>query len=249
MFDESISICIGIVIIIFIICIFLLIFAPKSINFFDQKEFPIGNINLKDHMLETSVILKIEEDDNMISMEDSEKIELYKELYKDAEIKWEKYPDAKMIAGDVFILPLFMYSIIHKKNYQSFIKLMQCIKVVPDIFSIYFIKLNQNAKFIKHTGPISNNQTLRYIYCFNSYGYDDNDCGIWVNNEAKRLRKGDSYVYDSSKEHSLYNNTVDDVVFLIIDFKRPDNMPLGYSEYKMDDKIIEKFKLICGGQL
>jgi len=74
------------------------------------------------------------------------------------------------------------------------------------------------------------NDYLRYIYCFNCFCLNEDDCGIWVNGEAKKLFKDYYYVFDASKEHSIYNNTIDDIVFLIVDFKRPKNISKGYSD-------------------
>lgn len=250
MFDESFSIYIGIVIIIFIFCIFLVIFAPKSQNFFDKTIYnkkldELSNSKIYTNaLLETSVLLNIEESDDMNDNETMEKLKQYKDIKKYT-LKWEKWPDKNTITGDVFILPIFMFSTINKVNSDIFKNLLNIIKDIPDIQSIYFIKLNANAKFIKHKGISElTNKTLRYIYCFNSYCYNENECGIWINSESKKTSKGDSYIYDSSKEHSLYNSTSDDIIYLIIDFDRPESIPNGYSDYTLSKEVFDDFKKI-----
>lgn len=249
MFDNSLAITIGICLIIFIIVILLVIFAPKCQNFFDKSDFPwLDKLSKNEELfLETSVLLNIIESDNLDDAS-IKKLENIKEKLPYNELKWEKWPNKKDVFGDVSILILKTRDkeIVKEcpgsdikieqvdKNAKIFSNLLENIYTLNDINqikSVYFIKLNQNAKFLENKGYADlTNDTLRYIYCFNSYCYDENECGIWVNYDAKKTINGASVIYDASKNHSLYNNTVDTVVYLVIDFKRPDHIPAGYSD-------------------
>ena len=230
---NGFSVFVAFFIITFIICISLVIFAPRSQNFFKEVFPDLEKLSeRKDIIDETFVNLDIKLNDDNLAAE-------YEELYKNKkqnahEIKWEEFPDKNIISGEVEILPIFMFSKINEINKNIFDKLFNFAKPMTSIQSIHFIKLKPKAKIKKHTGwaDISNN-TLRYIYCFNSFCYSDEECGIWVNGESKKLFKDYSYIYDSSKEHSIYNNTFDEIIFLIIDFDRPKNINVGFSEYNL----------------
>lgn len=242
----SSSLYIGIIIIIFIFCIFLLIFAPKSQNFFDKELYnPKLNdlANSHDLLLETSVRLNIVEDDDMNDNDTIDKIEQLRLNIPYKELDWKPWPDTDVAIGSVSILPLFILSKINKDNSDRFSNLLDIIKQIDDIHAIYFLKLGKNSSFRKHVGfsELSNN-SLQFIYCFNAYCCDIEECGLWVNAESKKIIKDSSYIYDASKEFSLYNNTHDDIIYLIIDFKRPKNISNGYSEYKMTDEIIKAFE-------
>lgn len=239
MFDNSLAITIGISIIIFIIVIFLVIFAPRCQNFFDKSDYlDFDKFSKEDDLfLETSIRLNIIESENLDD-ETFKKLEDIKENIPYNELTWEKWPDKKYISGSVSILPLISNKDIIKKNAEIFSTLLKRINEIKDVHSVYFIKLEPDAKFLEHKGYAElTNDTLRYIYCFNSYCYDEKECGIWVNYEAKKTINGNSYIYDASKNHSLYNNTVDTVIYLVIDFKRPDNIPAGYSDHIMPKDI------------
>lgn len=245
MITDSFSIYVGITVIIFISCIFLLIFAPNSKNFFDKAIYnpELNKFADSDTLLETTVCLNLGDDD-MNDNETADELDTYRLLIPYSELEWHKWPDSNTIIGDVSILPIFMMAKINKKNARRFVSLLKFASI-PNIMAIYFIKMAPNSSFKKHLG-ISEfcNKTLRYIYCFNAYCCDETECGIWVNSESKKIAKGDSYIYDSSKEHSIYNNTPDDIIFLIIDFKRPDDIQDGYSDYILDNDTIDKFKQI-----
>ena len=228
MFDESL-LSLGLVIIIFIFCIFLVIFAPKPINFFDVDLYTPELDKLiknEDLVLENSVLLNTIDEDitDAITLE---KITQYKNM---SEIVWTQWPDGSIVSGKVYIAPVFIGGRFEYSNVNRFSTLLNMIKHIPNIKSLYFIKIDVNSSFIKHKGYKSDNDTLRYIYCFNSYCYDETESGLWIGGEAKKLIQGSSVVYDSSKEWSLYNKTANDIIYLVIDFKRPENIPIGYSD-------------------
>ena len=243
MFDN-LAISIGILLIIFIVIIFLVIFAPKCQNFFDKTDFPnLDELSKNEELLlDTSVRLNIVESENLDD-ETIEKLETIKENIPFNDLKWEKWPDKTIISGDVSILPVIFPNKETTENKKIFEKLLKYIddKKIP-VNLLYFIKLEPNSRFLEHKGYAEmTNDTLRYIYCFNSYCYEEKECGIWVNYEAKKTINGNSFIYDASKNHSLYNNIVDVVIYLVIDFKRPDDVPNGYSDYMMPKEVSEFF--------
>lgn len=221
--------CVGIAValLIFLFFVFLVIFAPKSQNFFKKVCPHLDDLTLhKDLMCETFVKLGIElNDDNLY--------EEYEQYYKNTsrkELNWEPWLDTNVV-GDVTYLPIYTFSKIHHGNFSIFNKLFTEITKSDDIKSVFFLKLGCNSNLAKHKGYAEmTNDTLRFIYCFNSFCYSEDECGIWVNGEAKKMFKDYYYFFDASKEHSIYNNTFDEVMFLIIDFDRPKEIPKGYSD-------------------
>jgi hypothetical protein len=230
MFDESLLLSLGLVIIVFIVCIFLVIFAPKPINFFDVNLYTAELdklIKQDDLVLENSVLLDVIDED-ITDVTTLEKITRYKNM---GEMTWMLWPDNSVVSGKVYIAPIFIEGKFEESNAGRFSSLLNAIKDIPDIKSLYFIKIDVNSSFIKHKGYKSmSNDTLRYLYCFNSYCYNETESGLWIGGEAKKLIQGSSIIYDSSKEHSLYNNTANDIMYLIVDFIRPESVPVGYSD-------------------
>jgi hypothetical protein len=236
MFDESLFLSLGLVIIVFIVCIFLVIFAPKPVNFFDISLYnpELDKLVKGEVVLENSVILDIIDED----IEDVATLEKMNKYKPDKPLKWLRWPDNSVISGGVYIAPIFLFGKLEETNAGHFSSLLHLIKDIPDIKALYFIKIDVNSSFIKHKGYKSmTNDTLRYLYCFNSYCYDESESGLWINSECKKLIQGNSVIYDASKEWSLYNKTANDIVYLIIDFKRPESVPIGYSDNNTELKL------------
>ena len=219
MFDfNSTFVFIGIVIVIFIICITLFLFAPKSINFYDSSTYPIikyineNNLDIINDTLES-----IEND------------------------KWMEYPDKKYISGNVKIYPLFMFSVISEKRKDKCIELYNLFQNVPDIKTCAFIKIDKNSKLQKTTQWKSlSNTTLRCMFILKSVSSASiEQCAIWVNGEYKKLVSKNIIIFDSSKEHSIYNETDYPVYILMIDIKRPDKIPNGVSDRDYTDEIYD----------
>lgn len=241
---------IGVSVIIFIICIFLVIFAPKSKNFFKKNELESSQENILDILEDDKVLtdtllnlqIPIEEEYDEISNDEVDEMDEVKKLEN---IKWLEWPDKNIIQGNVEFLPLFMFSKINEYNLHKFKKLFDKISEIKCVRSIYFVKIPAGSKLNKHTGwKELTNLSLRYIYCFNAYSLDENQSGIWVNGECKKLSRGSTYIFDASKEHSIYNYTSDDAIYLIIDFKRPSDIPDGYSTYELGEKKIGEIQNI-----
>ncbi len=230
---------IGVTIIIFIVCIFLVIFAPRSKNFFKKDELDLGQQDIFDILEDTKLV-----EDTMNNLQIPIEEE-YEEINKEEinPLKWIDWPDQKIIKGDIQFLPIFMFSKLNEINLDKFKKLFDKISKIRCVRSIYFIKISSGAKFIKHTGwKELTNTSLRYLYCFNAYSLDENQSGIWVNGECKKISRGSTYIYDASKEHSIYNYTSEDVIYLMVDFKRPDHIPDGYSTNELGEEKIEEIQ-------
>lgn len=238
------AISIAVVVIAFLFCIFLVIFAPKSQNFFNGVNADLENLVHDTNILdETFVAFGIELNNDALA----EKYKKYKtaEAHK-YELKWVRWPDANIVSGNVEMLPLKLFDVEYPDNIQIFETLYQYIteKDIP-IKSIYFVKLDPQTKFKKHNGWSEvANDTLKYIYCFNSFCYSEDECGIWVNGESKKLFAEYQYVIDSSKEHSIYNYTFDAVVLLVVEFDRPEEVLSGISSYPMPESTKKMYGIL-----
>lgn len=224
---EDICVGIAVTLLLFLFFVFLVIFAPKSHNFFKKVCPTLDELaHNKELMCETFVKLDIKlNDDNL--QDDYEK---YYQTIVVKKLKWEPWLDNNIV-GDVQYLPIYMFSKINATNFSIFHKLFSEISTMDDIKSMFFLKLGINSNLAKHKGWAEvTNDTLRFIYCFNSFCYSEDECGIWVNGEAKKMFKDYYYYFDASKEHSIYNNTFDEVIFLIVDFDRPKDIAKGYSD-------------------
>lgn len=229
---DYFAIFIGSIVTLFIVVMVLVIFAPKTNNFFDTKTlYPhlYCLSNNKDIINKTFINVGLDTLNDDMLINDYKK---YKEFEENRPVvPWVKWPYEKISEGDIDFLPMYYDSKLNKDAAKIFNSLYEEIKSNQDIRRIFFIKMMPNSKLIKHKGLASEtNNTLRYIYCFNSFCFYDTDCGIWINGEIKKMSKDNYYIFDASKEHSIYNNTYDPVIFLIIDVDRHKSLPLGTSD-------------------
>ncbi len=219
-------------VVLFIVVIVLVLFAPKSKNFYNINDtYPqLVNIYMNEDVMDRTFIKLDPGFDDIEMVERYSKYKVFHEPKK--EIKWQDWPDQCIVSGPVKFLPLYMFSEVYVSNIDIFSELYAQVKGIENIEALYFIKTPPSTKILPHYGWAElSNSTLRFIYCFNSFCCEDAQCGIWVNGETKKLSQGSAYVYDSSKEHSLYNDTYDDVIFLCIDIARPIGVKPGISEY------------------
>lgn len=225
MFDLNTTfICIGIVVITFIICVSLLIFAPKSINYYYKETYPI--------------LTYINDNNINVINNDFEKIENDK--------RWIEWPDKQFTVGNVSVFPIFMFSVISNERKELCSNMFDLLKNVPDIKSCAFIKLDKRSKIQKSTQwKELSNYTLRCIIVLKSIpSASIEQCGIWVNGESKKLSSKNMIIYDSSKEHSIYNETDYPIFYLMLDIKRPDKIPNGVSTREYTDEIYDFISLM-----
>jgi hypothetical protein len=220
-FYTNIFVYIGIFLIIFIISVSLLIFAPKSKNYYKKSTFPnleyINNINqlIKDEFY------KIKNCDN-----------------------WVKYPDSKNINGNCEIWPLYMFDIESKSRTLLNKDIYDIIKTIPDIKSCLFIKIDSNSEISKNIlWKDLSNETLRCLIILDSPN-DSEKCCVWVNGEIKKIINNELLIFDGSKEHSIFNKTKSPLHMMIIDIKRPSDAPIGTSKIEYSDEVYSFIKTL-----
>ena len=210
------------VFIIFIVSVSLLIFAPRSVNFYNDDTYPI--------------LKSIYENNKEIITEDFEKIE--------KETNWINWPDSENISGKCEIFPLYMFSIVSKKRKHKCINSYNLIQNIPGVKTCTFLKIDKKSKMTKQTQwKDLSNTTLRCLLVLKSVSSAPVEkCGIWVNGETKKLISGNLIIFDSSKEHSIYNETDYPLYTLLIDLQRPEKIPNGISQREYSDEL---YDFIC----
>jgi aspartyl/asparaginyl beta-hydroxylase (cupin superfamily) len=223
MFDlNSTSIFIGLIVIVFIICVTLLIFAPKSINYYPIETYPI--------------LESIYENNKSIINKDFDDIE--------NDTDWLDWPDMTYVSGTCKIFPMYIFSTLSKKRKQKCSKTYKLIKNMPNIKTCAFIKIDKKSKLNKQTECKElANSTLRCLYILKSVSHAPIEtCGIWVNGESKKLISNKIIIFDSSKEHSIYNGTDYPLYALMIDIKRPEKIANGISQREYSNEL---YNFVC----
>ena len=207
-------------VIVLILSVSLLIFAPKGKNYYK---------NIYPHLNNISENIKIfEEDLNTIKKEE-----------------WIQYPCN--IFNNVMIYPLYIFDTKVKKNIKTCIKSFNIIKTIPDIVSIYYLLLESNSKILTHKKwkSISNITFCAMIVLEVDDLFTADECFICVDGESRSLKKDEIYIFDSSREYSIVNDTDEPLYVLILDIKRPKkHKNLGISNTEYDNKTIEFIKKI-----
>ena len=213
---NSIFIWVGIVVVVLVFCVALLIFAPKSINFYRPETYPI--------------IRYLHENNLQIIKDEFSKIKSSK--------NWLDYPIG--ITGKCKVFPIYMFNTLHEKNVKLCKDTYNLIQNIPDIKTCTFMNLYADSQIDKNKGlKLICNNTLRCLIILNAKNATINKCGIWINGEQKKIKKNELIIFDSSKEYSIYNKTQSDMEFLLIDVKRPYKVPFGVSEREYCTKIQE----------
>jgi len=220
---DTTFIYIGLFVIIFIISVSLLIFAPKSINYYTPDTYPIlKSIHDNNKDIITGDFEKIENDQN-----------------------WLAWPDSENTSGSCEVYPMYMFSTTSKLRKAKCIALYNLIQNIPDVKSCAFIKIDKKSKINKHTQwKELANTTLRCLFILKSVSSAPVEtCGIWVNGESKKLISNSLVIFDSSKEHSIYNYTDYPLYALLIDLQRPEKIPNGISQREYSDEL---YDFVCG---
>jgi aspartyl/asparaginyl beta-hydroxylase (cupin superfamily) len=220
---DTTFICIGLFVIIFIISVSLLIFAPKSINYYTPDTYPIlKSIHDNNKDIITGDFEKIENDQN-----------------------WLAWPDSENTSGKCEVYPMYMFSTASKLRKAKCTALYNLIQNIPDVKSCAFIKIDKKSKINKQTQwKELANTTLRCLIILKSVSSAPVEtCGIWVNGESKKLISNSLVIFDSSKEHSIYNDTDYPIYALLIDLQRPEKIPNGISQREYSDEL---YDFVCG---
>jgi len=212
MFNSS-FIWIGVIVVIFILCIALLIFAPKGKNYFNSNIYPI---------------VKYLHENNLQTFKDDFK--------KIKDENWVNYTID--VQGKCGMCPLYMFSITSKKNTKLCQNTYDLVHNIPDLKTCTYMIIHPKSQILKNKGwkDLANN-TLRCAVIINSMTSTMDKCGIWVNGQTKKIKANDLLIFDASKEYSIYNHTPLNLELLIFDIKRPDNIACGLSERLYSNKL------------
>jgi aspartyl/asparaginyl beta-hydroxylase (cupin superfamily) len=217
---------VGFVVVVFIISVTLLIFAPRSINFYQHTTYPI--------------IKYIYENNIDIIKSDLQKIKNFDNL---DENQWIKWPDKKLVKNEYLIYPLYMFSIVSKLRKLVCDNTYKLIKNIPDVKTCTFLKIGANSSIKKHKKwKELANESLSCLFILEAPMASIDDCCIWINGESKKLTKNKMFIFDSSKEHSIVNLTDYPVYGLLLDIGRPKNIPNGVSDTLYTNEIFEFVK-------
>ena len=215
MFFKIYPINIGIFVIIFVISFALLIFAPRSKNYYNSNIFPIIqylNDNNKDVFFNDLEIIK-----------------------KDKE--WLIWPTS--VNNDVFVYPIFMFGIFSEYRKVKCNKSLKLINNIPNIKTFAYLKISKKSCIIKNKKwkDISNNTFCCLFILEAPYVSKKDECCIWVDGETKKIVKNDLIVYDASKENSIINKSDYPIYILMLDVKKPLKYTLGISDVEYDNKV------------
>lgn len=176
-------------------------------------------------------------------------IELYKkditeELKNmiDNKTDWIKWPERYLYDNEKWnIIPLYGFDIWNKKMFIHCPKTMEFLKKIPDLKTALFSKLSAKTRLKEHQGwEKLSNYILRCHYPL--VLSDNNMCYMVVNGERKLHQKYKWLIFDDSKKHYAVNNSDNDRYVLIIDIKRPYNIPKGKSKIKESKELYKLIK-------
>jgi len=210
-------------VIIFIIFIILFIFAPKSKNFYSYEVF-----YPKKYIFEDNINIIKKEIENL---KDDDWIDYYgKDLWGNDKTNFK-------------IFPLYMYDKYIKNNIIKCLNLFLCTNL-SNVKNIFLAKLDSKTRLneFQEIKKLANN-TLRCCIGIKMKTFGNKKVGIWVNGEIKEVELGKLLIFDSSKKHSLYNETKESCVLLIIDINRPNYIQRGESNIDIPkdyDSFVEK---------
>ena len=131
-----------------------------------------------------------------------------------------------------------MFSVFSESRKKISINTYKLIKNIPDVKTCTFIKINSESSIEKSTKwKDLSNTTLCCLLVLEAPFPNIEECGIWVNGESKKLSKNSLIIYDSSKEHSIYNKSDEDIYILMLDIGRPPTIPYGTSKKEYNYEI------------
>lgn len=210
----------AIIIILSILCITLVIFAPGNYAFYSADEFS------ELHFLTSPMMFKT----------------ILSEVKNIPEDKFMDYPDKNMWyfnkCSKYEVLPLYMLDNLYEENIKLVPSLFNALQHIESINTIAVIKLSGESilKIHQEWADLSNN-TLRCLLGVLVPCNDVNKCGVMVEGDARKIEDGKILVYDTSRKHSIYNRHKKDCYYVMIDMDRKNKK--GLSEYKMKKSVLE----------
>jgi hypothetical protein len=214
---NNVVVLVGIAVVIFMVSIALLIFAPKRINFYDTSLFT-GVVKV---CLNSYANLDIQ---NIKAVTQSD-------------TGWVDWPDKKNIKGNIYTYPIYMFSTLSECRKNKCNDIYNTFRMFNNIKTLTIVKISDSSEFLQHSGWANlTNKTMRCVVVLESPGTSVDECGIWINGETKRLNDSDVLIYDASQQHAIWNKADDDLYLLYIDFTRPESIPFGISTRKYTDE-------------
>jgi aspartyl/asparaginyl beta-hydroxylase (cupin superfamily) len=212
---------IGIVIVIFIVSVALMIFAPRSVNYFDASTYPELQTISKQHITTLEYELNCANETEELS-------------------NWMRWPDTNYVKGNCTLYPLYMFSTLSHKRRMICSDTFKLLQKIPNVKTCTFVKIEVNSSIENHKEwKDLCNKTLRCLIVISSSNAVIENCGVWVNGESKKLHTGDIIIMDGSKEHSIYNKSDLPLSMLLVDIERPESIPKGTSDRVYSNEIQE----------
>lgn len=224
MFLNISPINIGVVILVFVVSILLFLFAPSSKNYYNKNVFPILEyIHENNRSVFNSDLDIIKNDDD-----------------------WILWPDSTNIINNYLIYPIFIFGVFSEKRKLKCYKSLSLITNIPDIITFAYLKISRNSSIKKNKrwAEVSNNTLCCLLILEAPFVTKKDDCCIWVDGETKHLTSDRLIIYDSSKEHSIINNSDHPIYILMLDIKKPLKYKLGISTNTFDKEIYDFIKKI-----
>lgn len=210
--------------------------------------------------INTTVDTKNDTDNNVYNIDNSitkypmkhecyfDQKEIYPELniviqHKDtilAEFNKVKELDEKLwhewITGQLSVIPLYFFGKWSSKGKKLFPKTSEIIKNIKNIRTVAFSKLKANSQIQPHIGwgDLANN----ILRCHYGVKVPEN-CGCVCDNWVILHKDNEWLVFDDAKMHSSYNFSNEDRIIIIIDMKRPDNIPKGTSKVAYKKEVLD----------
>jgi hypothetical protein len=140
------------------------------------------------------------------------------------------------IQGQLSVIPLYFFGKWSSKGKQLFPKTSEIIKDIKDIRTVAFSRLKPNSQIQPHIGwGDLANDILRCHYGVNV----PKDCGCVCDNWVVLHKNDEWLVFDDAKMHSSYNFSNEDRIIIIIDMKRPENIPKGKSKVAYKKEVLD----------
>ena len=209
----------AIVIIIIVLCTSLVIFAPKNKSFFDRRIYP--ELELVSDPMHMQLI---KDDINSLTPVDFMD-------YPDKDM-W-KYNDTSHYE----MFPFYMFGQFSRENLNKCPDTFKLAHNIPYIRTMAFIKIKSKSVLKVHRSwkDISN-ETFKCFLGVNVPTSDVNMCGVWVEGDAKKIEENKWVIFDSSKNHSIYNKHEKDCYMLMFDLQRPSNS-IGLSQKPLTEDV------------
>lgn len=203
------------VIIMIVISLGLVIFAPSEKVFFNKEIYPSLDI-LTDRMQ-----LQLIRDD----------------LARVSDDQFLDYPDPDMWkrTSTYQAFPFYMFGAFAKANIELCPDTFRIAQNIPGVRTMAFIKLGPKSVLKVHQSWHElSNDTFRCVLGLDIPANDINACGIWVNGNVKKIEDDKWVIFDASKRHSMFNRQDNPCYLLMFDLQRPTAVR-GVSTYPAPD--------------